>query len=506
MTVHNLHFLAKSKQHDPVRHLLIAYVILQPILDIYMTLFDGYIQIANTSLATVLRFLMVAVMAAIVIIRTRKNKLTLCFVGFLGLVAVYTVIHHFNAVGFSVELAEARYSFSQELLYIARMCIPPTLIYVICSVKPTYADIKKMVLGVSCIMSVVILTSNLLKFGHLAYSLDVVVIEHSMFSWFTDAAIPWSELTCRGLFQWTNQISAVMLMVLPVLFYICLKEQRVYLWLLTALHILAMLNLGTRIASICCILVFFGIVFLFVLEKIIHKETFKDQSKNLLCFILSTAVILPFFLNAPIMHKEPEIVPPSACIQEAYIDPASLTPQEKLLYLQEALPKAYIQPIHPYTEYPYEEDLDFWYDLIHNMPVEEYSGNRKLRPLMVARILERDDRVSNYLWGISYTRSSSFVWPERDIQTQFDSLGILGMCLLLGPYFAGILIGIWCFFKRFFHNTRLCRCIYLMTACLGVATAYLSGHVMNEIFPFVFLSLMTGLTINNTNIPQEDTL
>lgn len=493
-------------QKDPVRFLLIAYIILQPVLDIYMTLFDQYIQVANTSLATIIRFLLVFFMAIAVIYRTRKEKITHCFIGFLFLVALYSVIHHMNAAGFSVELAVARYNLFQELLYIARMCIPPTLIYVIYCVKPTYADIKKMVLGTSVIMSAVILAGNLLKFGHLAYSLDVVVIEHSMFSWFSDAVIPWAELTCRGLFQWTNQISAVMLVTLPVVFYICLKEQRIHLWVFTVMHILAMLNLGTRIASYCCVLVFFGIVFLFILEKIIHKETFRNQLKNALCFLVSAVIILVFFLNAPIMHKEPEIAPPNEHLQEGYIDPADLSDQEKLLFLEEALPDAYIQPVHPYTEYPYQEDLDFWYDLVHNMPTDKYAGNRNIRPLMVARILERDDRTSNYLWGISFTRSSSFVWPERDIQTQFDALGIVGILLLLGPYFACFLIGGWFFFKDFVNNLRLSRCIYLFSAFLGIATAYLSGHVMNEVFPSVFLALITGLIITNISTVQEEVL
>lgn len=499
-----LHFPNESFIDTFVRKLLIAYVILQPVLDIYMSLFDKHIQIAGTSLATIIRFFMVAFMAALVMLHPKKKKLTVCFSVFLGLVAVYTVIHHFNAIGFTVALAQARYSLFQELLYIARMCIPPTLIYVICCVKPTYADVKKMILGVSVIMSAVILTGSLLKYGHLAYSLEPVVVEHSMLSWFTDASVLWSDMTCRGIFQWTNQISAVMLIILPMVFYICLKEQRIYLWILTVLHIIAMLNLGTRIASICSVLAFGGLVFLFVLEKIIHKESFKGQAKTLVCFLLSAAVILIFFLNAPIMHRDQEITPPTDTVLEDYIDPATLTDQEKLLYLEETLPKTHIQSVHVYTSYPYQEDLDFWYDLVHNTPYHAYSGNRRVRTFMIDRILERDDRVSNYFWGISHTRSSSFVWPERDIQTHFDSLGIVGMLLLLGPYFVGVLIGIWYFFKKFLKNLRLSRCIYLLAAGLGIVTAYLSGHVMNEVFPFVFLALMTGLTINNAKTPLED--
>ena len=105
-----LHFPNESFIDTFVRKLLIAYVILQPVLDIYMSLFDKHIQIAGTSLATIIRFFMVAFMAALVMLHPKKKKLTVCFSVFLGLVAVYTVIHHFNAIGFTVALAQARYS------------------------------------------------------------------------------------------------------------------------------------------------------------------------------------------------------------------------------------------------------------------------------------------------------------------------------------------------------------------------------------------------------------
>ena len=69
-------------------------------------------------------------------IYTRKNKATKLFIGYGVLVCIYTVFHHINAVGFSVPLAQAEYSLLGELLYIARMCIPPALIYIIYCIKP----------------------------------------------------------------------------------------------------------------------------------------------------------------------------------------------------------------------------------------------------------------------------------------------------------------------------------------------------------------------------------
>jgi hypothetical protein len=167
-------------------------------------------------------------------------------------------------------------------------------------------------------------------------------------------------------------------------------------------------------------------------------------------------------------------------------------------YIEENWIYAEINEIYIKEAYPYTEDCDFWYHIIKDVPVAVRDGNRNMRKFLINRILERDGRFSNYLWGISYTRSSSFVWQERDIETHLDSLGIVGVALFLGPYFAALAVGIWFFFKDFKNNLRLSQSIYLISLVIGLANSYLSGHVMNEILPFVFLALFAGIVLAST--------
>lgn len=209
------------------KKIFVVFMILQPILDIYMSLFDEKIQIAGVSLATIIRFLLVFIMLVLVMIYTRKNKSTKFFIGYVVLVAIYTICHHINATKFSVNLVEAKYNPLNEILYLARMCIPPSLIYIIYSIKPNYKDIKKIVISVSLIISLVLIITNLTKVSYISYSIGKDKVLGNMFSWFSDAKnqYHWSNLSCRGLFQSGNQLSAVTVILVPIITYIALKEK-----------------------------------------------------------------------------------------------------------------------------------------------------------------------------------------------------------------------------------------------------------------------------------------
>lgn len=488
------------------KKIFILFIILQPVLDIYMCLFDDKIHVLGVSLATIFRFFVVFVMVCFTMIYTRKNKATKFFIGYAVLVCIYIVFHHINAVGFSIPLAQANYSAFGEILYIARMCIPAALIYVIYCIKPNYNDIKKMVLSVSLIISLVVIITNLLKVGYMAYSLDDVVISDNAISWFQKSEIsyPWEQLTCRGFFQSANQLTGVMIILVPIITYIALKENKIRNWVILLMHLVVMLNLTTRVGVAGGIAVMVGVSFIYLLEKIIHKEVsikFLKQ-KNIYCFVATVAIFGIVFIRSPFRMR----VEAGGILDDMNFNKSqtsTTTPSreeheenEKIDYILENWIPSGVQGYYLFDVYPYEEDVDFWYDVIANIPYSERAGNRNVRTLLVNRILERDNRISNYVWGISFTRASSFVWPERDFQTQIDCIGIVGEIIFVGPYAFVALYGIWNFFKRFKKNLYLEKVVYLIALGVGLLTAYASGHILNEIFPFIFLAMVAGIVFN----------
>jgi len=499
-------FEEKVNLKDLVKKIFIAFMILQPIFDIYMSLFDEKIQIVGVSLATILRFALVGIMVILIMIHARKNKSTKLLLGYAIFVLIYMIFHHINSVNFSVNLVEAKYSLLGEILYIARMCIPVCLIYVIYNIKPNYKDIKKIVLSVSLIISLVIIISNLFKVGYMSYAVEKSRISDNMISWFspTKDKSDWSTLTCRGLFQSGNQLSGVMIILVPIITYICVKERKIGNWIILNLHIIGMINLTTRVGAVGGILMLLFVVGLHVLEKIIHKDiSFKDfRSKNFYSFIVSCILIVVVFYNSPFKVRSSESnfgADISANKQTANNVNSGLVGDEdidKVAYIEENVENANINGYFIYQAYPYTEDVEFWFNLIMNVPEYERSGNRKMRALLIDRILERDNRISNYIWGISFTRSSSFVWPERDFETQFDALGIVGIGLFIFPYIVIILAFAFKILKNLKEYLYVNKVIYLISLCIGCISAYLSGHILNEVFPFIFLAMSAGIVLN----------
>ncbi len=501
-----------------VKYILIIFMALQPILDMIMSLLGSNIEIVGVSAVTFFRFAVVFVLLCIVVFKEINKKSTKLFLIYAGIIAVYAIFHHINASTFSVKLAQADYNALGELMYLARMCVPIAILYLVYMLKPNYKDVKRVVVFSAFVISFVIIVTNLFKVGFIAYNVENTTIHGTMLDWFkgNPKGYEWYVLSCRGLFQSTNQMSGIVLMLCPLLTYICLVEKKIGYWCILAMHLVAMINLSTRIASIGGVAVFCGIVAIYIVEKIIHKQIdFKKVIKNntvcfVACVILVSAVLAysPISMRADkggmfndlIMNGQPpdndSEEPPKDFVESELPEDPEERKQYMIDYIEANLYGAGIQDLYIKNSYPYTDDAEFWYNIIKYVPESERYGNRNMRGYLIDRIFERDDRVSNDLLGISYTRSSSFVWPERDIETHLDSLGIIGTFIFLGPYFLILIFGIINFFKKFKDSLYLKKVVYLITAGIGVLASYLSGHIMNEIFPALVLSFVCGLVIN----------
>ncbi len=557
------HTLQKNYK-DWIRKILVIFMASQPLLDLYMNLLDETVRIFDVSLATILRFGVVFCMLLVLAFYERKRKATRLFFIYAGVVAVYAVLHHINAAAFSVELAQAQYRVVEELFYLVRMCVPVALIYIIYIVRLGYRDVKTIVLWSALTVSVVIIVTNLLKIGFMAYQLNDITITGTMVDWFFSdlEGVDWWALSCRGLFQSTNQLSGVLVMLTPVLTYICLREKKIRYWVVMAMHLVGMINLSTRIASIGGPVAFGAIVLVYFFENLLHKKlSLKKVLKGNTVFVVACSLFAILFL----LHSPMSLRAQSGAIFDDILsnphqggdpgkdtteDPfeerpgntdsecpgdgqegrpshsgdnssskpshsggnssqnpsgdSQLTKAQMIAYIEKHFPTSGIQPLFINEAYPYTEDPQFWYHIIKDVPESQRYGNRNMRGYIIERLFERDDRITNRLLGISYTRSSSFIWPERDIETHLDSLGIVGTVLFIGPYFAILGFGVICFFRKLKENLYLGKCIYLLVCGLGILIAYFSGHIMDEIFPSLYLACFSGLLLQGA-VPEQST-
>jgi len=500
----------KVKLDKWIQKLLIAFIILQPFLDIYMVLFDSKIQILGISLATIFRFSVVGILTLLTIAKCPKNRSTKCIIGYGIVVLLYTIVHHMNALKVNDSLMNENitYSFMSEFFYLARLTVPILLIYVIYELKLTYAQVKKMVISSVTIMSLVIILSNLAHMSYIAYSLDNNVIRDSIVCWFqgNPKNYYWEELTSRGFFRSGNQISAILTMLLPITIYAAAKEKKARYWIATFLQLLAMLMVGTRVS----VLGGFGIlVVMFVLyefRNIVEKRGILQ--KNVICFLLLMLIfsgiyqISPFKMRTEygIFHDaQVEMSAPTQKKEEQKV----LTYEEKKAFVEEKI-KENEETLHYLNSiYSYEHDVEYWYQLVYELPVEQLNVNRTIVNLLYPRVMELNANPMDKWIGMSFDKTSSLIWPERDFKTHYYSIGLLGMLIFLAPYFIIIAMSGIDILRHIKTKIKMRYLIFPMSLCIAVLAGYLSGHVFNEIFVTIYIALIAGICLNNTQTQRE---
>ena len=106
--------------------------------------------------------------------------------------------------------------------------------------------------------------------------------------------------------------------------------------------------------------------------------------------------------------------------------------EEKLDYIREHYKK--INATFILEAYPYEYDPDFWYAMLQQ-PAEKRIDNRFIEMAMIERAKELGGSTIHTLFGISYEKMTSFFNIERDLVSQYYSMGIIGLILFFGPFF-----------------------------------------------------------------------
>lgn len=516
----------KIQLKEIAKKIFIIFMIFQPLLDVYMVLFDDKIQILGVSLATIFRFCIVAIITIFTMIYARKNKSTKFFIGYGILVCIYCIFHHITANKFTVNLnPTAVYNPLGEILYILRLCIPIALIYSIYNIKIEYKDIKKIVIGVVSIISLIILVSNLLKISYVSYSLDNNVIKDNMFSWFGEEKYNyyWKDLTSRGFFRSGNQLSGILVLLLPIMVYVAVKEKKIINWIILLMQLITMVNISTRVSVVGGIAVVLMMMAFIAFDRILKNikgidiqkilQKAKKQLKNFIpsILIISMTILIvyisPFNMRYKTGEMNLDMISNNEVINNVNLnnniientedDNPKERDEDKLEYIKANHSTSGVQPYYIIEKYPYTQDVEFWYDVLINVPYHKKSDNRGIRSLLMKRIYELNNNSMDKFFGTSFTRLSSFVWPERDYESQFYSLGICGILLFISPYFIILFFGAFMVLKNIKSDFNIKNITYIISLALILMIGYFSGHVMNEIFVLVFISFVAGIILNN---------
>lgn len=500
------------------KYLLVIFFILQPILELILSLFsDKNFSIAGISIATLIRYGLIAIITLLAIIANFKRKSTKTFIGILILYAIYIVLHYYNIRNFDIIILNTsmKKSFITASIYISKFIIPICLVYLVYILKFDYKCLKITVLSVISFVSLLIIITNLLGVDYVAYSFENNPHPAAnIIKWFdkTYEYKNWRKLTSRGLYPSGNELSSFFVLLFPLTMWISLKEKKNYYFIFVLLQMIAMLLVGTRIAVYGEIILCIGTFFILALEKIFKKEKF--QKSKIISLILVGIIFCIFFVNSPFLSriKIGDGITNSYTKNDTDIDSSDIdydiNSLSKIEYIEkkyskEGIPEKLICDTYNYLDYP-----DFWIHVIDDLDFSERNNSRKLKTLILQDIEQNKANSLDKLVGIGEIP----IYPERDYVAQYYYIGTLGILLFLMPFIIIFLIsGIYNFIKLFGKKLDGLSFVLLLTFFFITATAYLAGHTLEPIYITSFIGLVCGMLLSllikrnssTTNGPME---
>ena len=480
-----------------IKNILIIFTILQPIFDL---------KIFYNSISTLIRVIFISLFFLYYFIKNKSPKKYFLMI-YPFIILIYFIFHHINALNFnSLVPGNFNYSLFNEALYCIKMICPFMLIYSIYQAKLSKSEILFIVKAIVLFISIIIIFSNLFIFSYGSYS--DVKIKANFFEWFNlKSSYLYQDLASKGLFEFANQISAVLLMFLPFLIYLNLTKKNILNIVVLCFNVFALFLLCTKVAVLGVTIVFIYTLIIYLLKN----RNIKNISTIALVFLFYI-LLLPFnpsfsrmiernkiietaslaVVDAPNINSETIIENYSAApiIQENN----EITDNYKKNYIENNYQSQRINENFILNRYPYKYDTDFWYNILTN-DYSNKSDYRYLEQSMVKRAIEINNNKFDKLLGITYTRTQNIFNIEKDFIMQYYSLGIIGLILFIGPYF---IILLYCLIK-YLLNKNISEFTILMgiTICMIFGISYYSGNLLNSLSFTIYFTIPFTIVLEN---------
>lgn len=530
-------------------YLLILFVISQPLLDTYYLYTDKVVSMIGFSPSTIIRVGITFVLVILTLVTLKDKKKWVFILSYIGIVSVYTILHLVNANNFhSLVPGNFGYSIAGEIFYIIRLMIPLSIVFITYNMNIDLDDFTKTIIWLLILISGTIVITNIFKISLNSYTNEI--IKANVFEWFMGAydKYNYSSLASKGVFNFANQIAALLVLLLPIGLAIYTYKNTFLNLISLILTIVAMIMLGTKVALFGAIIEVVMFLCILIFMRIFKKENTLNK-KNILMIGLSILCIAGLFMKSPAINRE--IVARYVRINNSKVEVEGVDENKKINDVKQTEEKSddssnphfentnilddedinnlnnkgmdtakqpdksnkesmieYIEKNYHNLRvneqfitksYPYKYDPEFWVEII-NLPVVERLDWRNLEQRMLQRVMDINNNPMDKLVGITFERTQNIFNLERDFLSQYYSMGILGVIVFLGPY---VILPLVCFimmikkFKEKFNvlNTSLCFSI-LFT--LGVS--YYSGNVIDGLTVTIILAFSLGYLVKETFI------
>ena len=204
MTFQNI--IKKDNFLKIINFILIAFLLIEPVFDL---------KIFYNSISTLIRVIVFGILFLFYFFIIDKNKKKYLLLIYPFLLIIYIFFHHINAMHFnSLVPGNFNYSLQKEILYFVKMTVPFILIYILYVSQIDKNKIINVIKYIVLIMGLIIIISNIFGFSYSSY--NDLPIKANFFKWFNhDNNYTYQDLSSKGLFEFANQISAVLLMFMP---------------------------------------------------------------------------------------------------------------------------------------------------------------------------------------------------------------------------------------------------------------------------------------------------
>lgn len=483
-------------------YFFMVYLVIQPFLDTIYLFSDEVMAKFGVSPSTVIRFAGIAILLVLTLAANGWNKKYWWAVGYLGVVAVYFIAHCLYAKNFhSLVPGNFSYSVANETAYLLRLLLPLLLIMLLCNISFDDKMFQKTALILTLTISGLIVITNLFCVSLDSYTNQKIT--GNIFYWFGSAygKSPINGFASKAFFSYANQVSVILCMLLPITISLVMEQANFIHAFALILQCIAMIMLGTRTSSYSCIVILLLMLLVFFFIRIVKKSEEQPHGKILKQItLLGLAVVICFaiFPQSPSNHRRLG----QAEIQKEFLQKAPENSKKKSgILLQDRLKASGINETFFQQSYPYQYDKEFWSKAV-SLPFSLRGNNRYMEELMLKRVSQVDNRPLDSLLGLTYSRTSHIYNLESDFRYQYYSMGFIGVFLLLGPYIAILLYGIFrCF--RYFKKLFTFWNVSVIASCALAGTSYFCGNSMDALFVTTILAMICSQIIRVAGRKEE---
>ncbi len=455
------------------------------------------LHIFYNSISTLIRVGFITILFLIIYFKYATKKERKLLLIYFFILIIYIGLHLWNASLFSIPFNTV-FRYSSEILYFIKMFMNVFLIFIIYKLQYDKDKFYKLISLSAFLISLSIVICNIFKIGYTSYSFEPVT--YNIFDWFTIPYIDYAISSSKGYFHLTNQISAILVLYLPIIL-IKLKEKiNLFNIINVILIILSLFILGTRISSYSTFIILIAAFIFYLITSFMQNEKLNYKYGILMvlllvlsltlynvCPLLSRNVLYDNMFNEEVPEKQVEEVTEPIILSDLSIEE-----------LKEYINDFNISSNFYNFYYPIEVDREFYENYV-SMNTTKINDTRFLELQVIKRVKSlNNNKLDKYL-GIGYDRVMNIFNIESDYVMQYYALGILGVILILG---VNIVILMYMGFKTIFNMKKYFKYENLMlifSIFYFLVSSYFTGNILNATSTIIPISFVIGYALSNIN-------